>query len=48
MHALVVYESMWGNTEQVARAIAQGIAEAAPSTWSTSPTRPRSRAPRCR
>jgi len=27
MHALVVYESMWGNTEQVARAIAQGIAE---------------------
>ena len=27
MRALVVYESMWGNTEQVARAIAQGIAE---------------------
>jgi hypothetical protein len=27
MHALVVYESMWGNTEQVARAIADGIAE---------------------
>lgn len=27
MHALVVYESMWGNTERVARAIASGIAE---------------------
>lgn len=27
MRALVVYESMWGNTEQVARAIAEGIAE---------------------
>lgn len=30
MHALVVYESMWGNTEQVARAIAHGIAETCP------------------
>ncbi len=27
MQALVVYESMWGNTEQVARAIAAGIGE---------------------
>jgi hypothetical protein len=27
MRALVVYESMWGNTEQVARAIADGIRE---------------------
>ena len=25
MHAIVVYESHWGNTEQVARAIAEGI-----------------------
>lgn len=25
MKALVVYESMWGNTEQVARAIAEGL-----------------------
>jgi len=30
MHALVVYESMWGNTEQVARAIADGIAHVCP------------------
>jgi hypothetical protein len=27
MKALVVYESMWGNTEQVARAIATGLGE---------------------
>ncbi len=27
MRALVVFESMWGNTEQVARAIAAGLAE---------------------
>jgi hypothetical protein len=27
MRALVVYESMWGNTAQVAQAIAQGISE---------------------
>ncbi len=27
MKALVVYESMWGNTEQVARAVADGLAE---------------------
>lgn len=27
MKALVVFESMWGNTEQVARAIATGLAE---------------------
>lgn len=27
MKALVVYESLWGNTEQVARAVADGIAE---------------------
>ncbi len=27
MKALVVYESMWGNTEQVARAVARGLAE---------------------
>jgi flavodoxin len=27
MTALVVYESLWGNTEQVARAIAEGLAE---------------------
>jgi hypothetical protein len=27
MKALVVYESMWGNTEQVARAIAAGLGE---------------------
>ncbi|HET8600984.1 MAG TPA: flavodoxin domain-containing protein [Segeticoccus sp.] len=26
-HALVVYESMWGNTAQVARAIAKGLSE---------------------
>ena len=25
MRALVVYESMWGNTEQVARAVAEGL-----------------------
>lgn len=30
MHALVVYESMWGNTEMVARAIAEGIARVCP------------------
>ena len=24
--ALVVYESMWGNTEKVARAVAEGLA----------------------
>ena len=29
MKTLVVYESMWGNTEEVARAIAQGVAEMA-------------------
>jgi hypothetical protein len=27
MKALVVYESMWGNTEQVARAVAAGLGE---------------------
>ena len=27
MKALVVYESMWGNTEQVARAVAAGLSE---------------------
>ncbi len=27
MHALVVYESMFGNTEEVARAVAEGLAE---------------------
>jgi hypothetical protein len=27
MKALVVYESMWGNTEQIARAVAAGLAE---------------------
>ncbi len=27
MHALVVYESMFGNTEEVARAVADGLAE---------------------
>jgi flavodoxin len=27
MKALVVYESMFGNTEQIARAIAVGLAE---------------------
>jgi hypothetical protein len=27
MHALVVYESMWGNTEEVARAVARGMRE---------------------
>lgn len=27
MKALVVYESMWGNTEQVARSIADGLAQ---------------------
>lgn len=30
MRALVVYESMWGNTEQVAQAIATGIRETCP------------------
>lgn len=30
MKALVVYESMWGNTEQVARAVANGIGESMP------------------
>lgn len=30
MPALVVYESMWGNTEMVARAIADGIAQVCP------------------
>ena len=29
MRALIVYESMWGNTEQVARAVAAGLAESA-------------------
>lgn len=28
MKALVVFESMWGNTAQVARAVAQGLSEA--------------------
>lgn len=27
MRALVVYESMWGNTEEIARAVASGLAE---------------------
>jgi flavodoxin len=27
MDALVVYESLWGNTEEVARAVAEGLAE---------------------
>lgn len=27
MRALIVYESLWGNTEKVARAIAQGVSE---------------------
>ena len=27
MKALVVYESMFGNTEQIARAVADGLAE---------------------
>ncbi len=27
MNALVVYESMWGNTEQVARAVGRGLSE---------------------
>lgn len=30
MRAIVVYESLWGNTEQVARAIADGLASVAP------------------
>lgn len=29
MKALVIYESMWGNTEEVARAVAAGLAESA-------------------
>lgn len=28
MRALVVYESMWGNTERIARAVAEGIGDA--------------------
>lgn len=38
MRALVVYESLWGNTEQVARAIAEGIgpdARAVPTSQAT-------------
>ena len=27
MHAIVVYESVWGNTAAVARAIAEGLGE---------------------
>jgi flavodoxin len=27
MKALIVYESMFGNTEQIARAVAEGLAE---------------------
>jgi hypothetical protein len=30
MKALVVYESMWGNTEEVARAVAVGLSESFP------------------
>lgn len=32
MKALVVYESLWGNTEQVARAVAAGLGESAEVT----------------
>ena len=32
MKALVVYESLWGNTEKVARAVAAGLAETAEVT----------------
>lgn len=30
MKALVIYESMWGNTEQVARAVARGLQHSGP------------------
>ncbi|NPC97448.1 hypothetical protein [Nocardioides sp. zg-DK7169] len=30
MHAVVVYESMWGNTREIAEAVAQGLGEGTP------------------
>jgi flavorubredoxin len=36
MHAIVVYESVWGNTEAIARAVADGLG---PTSAPTRPTR---------
>ena len=42
--ALVVYESMWGNTEKVARAVAEGLASRTPR-WRSARSRDAPRTP---